>query len=635
MAVNLSPLGGAAAQFFNDNGIPLAGGKLFTYAAGTTTLLATYTTSAGTPGTEHTNPIILDSSGRVPGGGEIWLTQPLSYKFVIQDSANNLIGTYDDIEGISNVSLPIDSQDVTYLPPFTASVSTNVEAKLAQSISVKDFGAVGNGIADDTAAFQAFLNAAAGKVGVVNPGTYLISSTLTIKSKTVLYMYGATLQAANSLPDNAVIMLNEFFNGADTQIEIHGGSFIGNSASARTNSLLAFLRVSKLKLYDIYLSTNSYQLLQIGGCIDFVLQNIEATDFGRPAVTTEGGPAFWIGAYTTFPCINGVLNNLYAHDGEWAGMYLAGSPGALHRGIIVNDFRAETVKEAGIFFVYAYQCEINNVYIAGITRKNISSSGIETGETFAFNITGGIITNTEAASIAFTNVEDAFIGGGLQTINAKRDGTYYPSVGHVTFIGNSFQKRITISNVKSYDTAVNNIGGFSDSAIQIGATITPAELTIIKDNDFSGTAWASGDAIEIAAGSTAGDTYHYNNAGSADALPYVLNFAMSSSTGNQVVTGIPFRSRHIEFTATVVSTTNLYQSTSSIYYGSGGGTHTIARDGSGQRGNTSAGSNVVNIFDSAGTVLARATLTTFDEFGFTINVVTSTIQPQITAVCYA
>lgn len=96
MAVYLSPVGGAAAQFFDNNGTPLAGGKLYSYAAGTTTPQATYTTSAGN--VAHTNPIVLDSAGRVPSG-EIWLTFA-SYKFVLYTSTNVLIATYDNIRGV-------------------------------------------------------------------------------------------------------------------------------------------------------------------------------------------------------------------------------------------------------------------------------------------------------------------------------------------------------------------------------------------------------------------------------------------------------------------------------------------------------------------------------------------------------
>jgi hypothetical protein len=93
--VFLSPVGGAAAQFFTNSGIPLTGGKLYSYAAGTTTPQVTYTSSNGV--TAHTNPIILDSAGRVPGG-EIWLTA-VAYKFVLKDSNDVLIATYDNIFG--------------------------------------------------------------------------------------------------------------------------------------------------------------------------------------------------------------------------------------------------------------------------------------------------------------------------------------------------------------------------------------------------------------------------------------------------------------------------------------------------------------------------------------------------------
>lgn len=98
MAVNLSPFYGVGGQLFDNNGNPLAGGKIFTYLAGTTTNAATYTTSAGN--IAHSNPIILDGAGRVPSG-QIWLTNGTSYKFVVQDSANNLIGTFDNVAGIN------------------------------------------------------------------------------------------------------------------------------------------------------------------------------------------------------------------------------------------------------------------------------------------------------------------------------------------------------------------------------------------------------------------------------------------------------------------------------------------------------------------------------------------------------
>lgn len=191
MAVNLSSLGGAAAQFFDNNGSPLVGGKLYTYAAGTTTPQATYTSSSGL--TAHTNPIVLDSAGRVPSG-QIWLTEGAVYKFVVTTSTGSTIATYDNIYSI--LDFVPDAGNVVYTPPYTASVATTVENKLAQTVSAKDFGAVGDGVTDDTAALQAAINYCFGSVAAphgyalsytnsalfIPKGTYRISDSLNIRS---------------------------------------------------------------------------------------------------------------------------------------------------------------------------------------------------------------------------------------------------------------------------------------------------------------------------------------------------------------------------------------------------------------------------------------------------------------------
>jgi hypothetical protein len=104
--VYLSPVGGVAAQFFTNTGAVLTGGKLYTYLAGTTTPASTYTTNSGN--TARTNPIILDSAGRVPDSGEIWITSA-QYKFVLKDSNDVLIATYDNISGIGAASYQVNN----------------------------------------------------------------------------------------------------------------------------------------------------------------------------------------------------------------------------------------------------------------------------------------------------------------------------------------------------------------------------------------------------------------------------------------------------------------------------------------------------------------------------------------------
>lgn len=85
-------------QYFDDDGTPLAGGKIYTYTAGTSTPKETYTDEdAATP---NANPVILDAGGRATiyiGAG--------AYKFILKDADDNTIDTIDDIEAVEDVSV--------------------------------------------------------------------------------------------------------------------------------------------------------------------------------------------------------------------------------------------------------------------------------------------------------------------------------------------------------------------------------------------------------------------------------------------------------------------------------------------------------------------------------------------------
>lgn len=103
-------------QIYGSDGNPLVGGKIYTYAAGTTTPLATYTDEGA--GTANTNPIILNSLGQA----NIWLAPSSAYKFSVYTSADVLLYTVD------NIATPIDYLSlVTSLasPPPIGSTAPN------------------------------------------------------------------------------------------------------------------------------------------------------------------------------------------------------------------------------------------------------------------------------------------------------------------------------------------------------------------------------------------------------------------------------------------------------------------------------------------------------------------------------
>lgn len=199
MAVNLSALAGAGQQFFDNSGVILSGGKLYSYAAGTTTPQATYTSASGS--TAHTNPIVLNSAGRV-ATGEIWLTAGSNYKFALYTSTDVLITTWDNITGINGTGITSNASNVTYDPAGTGAVATTVQTKLREVVSVTDFGA-STASSDNAAAFNLFFASfVSGGNYVIPAGSFNVRSALTISSVSnwTLTMYGTIVPVTTTSP---------------------------------------------------------------------------------------------------------------------------------------------------------------------------------------------------------------------------------------------------------------------------------------------------------------------------------------------------------------------------------------------------------------------------------------------------
>jgi hypothetical protein len=152
--VNLGPV---PLQQFNQGGVPCAGCKLFTYAAGTTTKLSSYTDSTGV--TANSNPIILDSNGQAA----VWLTAGSAYKLVLSpptdtDPPTSPYWTENDITGIgdtSSLSGSTGATQVGYIGSLSGMSQTTVAAALQRVVSIQDYGATCNGTTNDNAAWTA------------------------------------------------------------------------------------------------------------------------------------------------------------------------------------------------------------------------------------------------------------------------------------------------------------------------------------------------------------------------------------------------------------------------------------------------------------------------------------------------
>lgn len=221
------------AQFFDSNGDPLAGGKVYTYQAGTSTPLATYTDYTGL--TPNTNPVILDARGEA----SIW-TGTQSYKFVLKDSTDSLIWTVDNLQSsyqdvIDRIALSDGASLVGFIQAGTGAVARTSQSKMRERVSPLDFGAVGDGTTDDTAALQAAIDyvkhtRTAGR-GVNVPITeidlaglnYRVSSPLTIDGSGIVIKNGRieAIPGAAWTDTNAIIQVMGGATGATAVWQVH------------------------------------------------------------------------------------------------------------------------------------------------------------------------------------------------------------------------------------------------------------------------------------------------------------------------------------------------------------------------------------------------------------------------------
>ena len=205
MTISLSLLGGAGWQFLNNSGNVLSGGLLYTYAAGTTTPLTTYTSSTGL--TANSNPIVLDSAGRVPY--QIWLTDGSAYKFVLQTSAAVQIGAWDNVyaPGVNSISF-----GTTGLTPATA---TQGAVTVAGTLNVANGG---TGLTSLTAGRIPFGN-----------GTAAFDNSTNLTYTTGTNTFSAPIISAATSMANAGNML---FSGTAARIQ---GDFSNATVANRTS----------------------------------------------------------------------------------------------------------------------------------------------------------------------------------------------------------------------------------------------------------------------------------------------------------------------------------------------------------------------------------------------------------------
>jgi hypothetical protein len=214
----------------------------------------------------------------------------MNFSILVQDSKGSMIYNFPDGTGISP-----DACGVTYNPPFTNAVAYPVCEKLDQTVSVKDFGATGNGVTNDLTAIRNAIAALSGGGTLYFPtGNYLVNGKIEITANGVSILgdgRGATTITTNALTGDIIAV--------GSSISITRSNTISNltitSVVARTDGASIHVAGAKATTIDNVEIRNGFDGIRVtsyGNQAQTVINNVlieNSTFFGRGMVFGETG----------------------------------------------------------------------------------------------------------------------------------------------------------------------------------------------------------------------------------------------------------------------------------------------------------------------------------------------------------
>lgn len=504
-------------QFLDSNGAPLVGGKLYTYAAGTTTPQVTYTDYVG--GTPNANPVILDSRGEA----SVWLGTAL-YKMALYSATDVLIWTVDNIGGfatLAQLAASGGSNLIGYLPAGTGAVATTVQTALRWETWAEGFGlSAGASDATNKAAIQAAIDAAyAAGGGTVYMGTGDFSCSDGIQIKQQVSLVGAGIGATRLI-----------FTGTGDGIYT---AYPINSSTAAWN------QIKNLEIYNANASNTGGGYVDVGGTYVY-LENVY---------------------------VNGFKYGVIFDQTELADIDLCNFGNNITGGVWLVNGAAHTVGALGVFTnrISVNRCQFNN----GSTSYGIIDDGgyshsfnsnnfnhcytaLRSAGTQGLSITNNYFEGQTNFCIDFQTTTVAGVGCGSNTSTVVLSNLFVPVVantavnaayaGYLSFINNDFATastpvKIAIGTVAQLVEIGNRSGGGA-GALTGGS---PSWQFKVQDTGtFTPSVAFSGASVGITYTTQSGQ---YTRVGNV--VTFSINITLSnkgSSVGTLQITGLPYQS---------------------------------------------------------------------------------------------
>lgn len=359
---------------------------------------------------------------------------------------------------------------VSFTQTGTGAVTRSIDSKLKDFISVKDFGAVGNGIADDTLAIKTALQAASNKTLYFPEGIYSLQSFLdTSRRNMVVFFTGDTKLIGNNAllrcdtPTPASHMLYLVANGHDVYCE--GLILDGNNKSVyglrfdENNQNISSITVKNCTITNCYSPFNAY-----GSGVGGVCGWIESTGL------------MLYGAWYNILVDGCIVKNISRAQG-------AGIPGTAGScGILL------TSGISGSSYVPYKTAVVSNCYIENVTSEEIS--GPSNIDADGLKIFGGNTTGTAYIPNSAIIYGNRFINCRGRDIKVQNDESIIQNnISHFnilpiknggTRINCQITSGIVSNNIFHYDVTAGNLSPFSETGTT-GGTVGEGNVISFYD----------------------------------------------------------------------------------------------------------------------------------------------------------